>query len=284
MHPDLAHLLASGGALRRADHPKLANPIRHALAARHVVPLLAGTYALEANQLSVAHALQLWDADAVLTGATAAKLFWWTDLQHDAVHAMSRRRNNRDVPLLKLTRGTPKQQLVHVPEELGLRLAHPAWSVLDMIDDWGADVIDEALRRRAIPLKALWWALRLLPNRRGNQRRRRLLIESRAEPWSALEREAHTLLFAAGITGWRTNRKLVLPTGEVRFLDICFDRQRFGIELDGEEHHRTSEAFHNDRYKDMWAARIGWRVVRFTRATLDELVPMVRDLELGSVA
>ncbi|NLE97774.1 MAG: hypothetical protein GX596_07265, partial [Propionibacterium sp.] len=218
--------------------------------------------------------VHLWDPDAVLTGATAARLHWWPELQLPGVTALSRRRNLREVPLLDLSRGQAPPELVF--EKDGLRLAHPAWSVLDLTDVLGGKAIDEALRRRATPLKALWWALEQLPNRRGNQERRRLLIESRAEPWSWLEREAHQVLHAAGASGWSTNEKLVLPTGKVRFLDICFKRARFGIELDGEEYHRTPEAFHNDRYNDMWAARMGWRVVRLTRATLGELIPTVQ--------
>ncbi|MCC2594094.1 hypothetical protein LKO27_11820 [Tessaracoccus sp. OS52] len=274
MQQELQALLAPGGAISRRDHPQLENAIRHALAAGTIVPLLWGTYAGAATFRSVAEAVQLWDPHSVLTGATAAHLSWWPELRADKVEALSRRRSRRDVSLLNLTQGDSFPELVHKPGEL--RLAHPAWSVLELTDTLGGKPIDEALRRRATSLKAMWWALGLMPGRRGNVKRRRLLVESRAEPWSALERDAHVLLHAAGITGWTTNHKLILPTGEVRLLDICFPEYRFGVELDGERYHSSSEAFHADRYKDMWAARLGWRIVRLTTTTLAELVPTIQ--------
>jgi hypothetical protein len=48
-----------------------------------------------------------------------------------------------------------------------------------------SDAIDIALRVRAATLANMYEALRLTPHRAGNRERLKLLIDSRAEPWSA---------------------------------------------------------------------------------------------------
>jgi hypothetical protein len=72
----------------------------------------------------------------------------------------------------------------------------------------GGDAIDEALRARATTLQDLHCALQLTCARIGNAARRRLLVDSKDEPWSAGERKFHRLLRDAGITAWKANQPL----------------------------------------------------------------------------
>lgn len=274
MHEELARLLTTQHAISRRDHPTLANQIRRALASREIVPLLPGTYALAPTLQARATAVSLWDPDAVITGRAAAHLTWWPELSAKTLTGISRRELKRDVPDVTLVRRSVDPELVH--EVGGLRFAHPAWNALELTDELGGDPIDEILRRRVMPLRALWWALDRMPKRKGNKMRRRLLIESRDEPWSALERQAHGLLRSSGITGWVTNHPILLE-GSLSYLDLVFRRERVAIELDGWAFHSSLESFHSDRSRDLRLTRNGWTVLRFTDRTMGELVDTVRE-------
>lgn len=274
MHAELRRLIAEDGAIARSRNPELHNPIRHAVQAGQLVPLLPGTYSIERSFTTLVAAVRLWDPDAVFTGATAAKLSWWDDLPTDTVQATSRRKTIRDVPGLRLSRGAVDPSVVF--EHGGLRLVHPAWSALQLTDELGGEAIDEALRRRATTLPAMRWALGQMSDRPGNTERRRLLLESKDEPWSELERDGHRMLRRARLTGWKGNYRIVLPNGSVRYGDIVYEAPQLVVELDSWTHHSSREAFVDDRRKDVELTLQGWTVLRFTKDTMDDLVRSVR--------
>jgi hypothetical protein len=94
-----------------------------------------------------------------------------------------------------------------VIERAGLRCTAPVLTAIDLATFECADAIDIALRTRAATLGGMYEALRLTPNRTGNQERLRLLIDSRNEPWSAAERLAHRILRGRrSLAGSRTFR------------------------------------------------------------------------------
>lgn len=274
MHPELEHHIRTDGAIARRAHPELANAIRHALATGQLVPLIPGTYSVGHTFETLIAATRLWDPDAVFTGATAAKLSWWDDLPVDTVTATVRRVSERTIPGLRLFGGKIDPDLVF--EHCGLRLVHPAWSALELTDLLGGEAIDEALRRRATTLPAMRWALGQMQQRAGNAQRRKLLLDSRDEPWSELERESHRLLRRGKITGWKGNQRIVLPSGSVRYADLAFRKPQLAIELDSWKYHSSYEAFVEDRRKDIELTLHGWTVLRFTKATMDDLVPTIR--------
>ncbi len=276
MHPALAHAFHDHPVLARRDHPQLANAIRHALAAGEIVPLLPGTYGLDDGFHSRALSVLARRPDAVLTAGTAARLSWWPELTHEEVRAVAPLRSRRRVPGITLVRGRIDPDLV--VHHGGLRLAHPAWSALELTDVLGGDAIDEALRRRATSLPAMRWALGVARGSTGNAARRRLLLESRDEPWSELEREAHVALRRARVTGWRANQRIVLAHGQICYPDILFAAERLVVELDGWLHHRSHESFVQDRARDVALLREGWVTMRFTAATMRDLVPAITDV------
>jgi hypothetical protein len=69
-------------------------------------------------------------------------------------------------------------------------------TALDLCETLGGDAIDQALRTRTTTLGLLHQAMELTAARVGNRTRRQLLLDSRAEPWSAAERRFHRLLAA----------------------------------------------------------------------------------------
>lgn len=226
--------------------------------------------------LARANAIQLWDPNAILNGGTAAKLSWWPELRWESATAIASRDSRRAVKGIHIRKGTVDPDLVW--EHEGFRMVHPAWSALELIESEGGRAIDQVLRTRAATLGALHWALDHMQHRPGNEARRRMLLDSRDEPWSENERTAHMMLREAGIKGWCGNLRIVLPSGAVRFLDIGFKTQRIGVEIDSWEYHSSRDSFVDDRRKDVELMLAGWRILRFVPETLGEMVPALRAL------
>lgn len=273
MHPDLERALLDHGVLRRGRHPHLLGRIDAAVKRGDLVPLLPGTYAPERNFHTLVLAVTLWDPDAVFAAGTAARLSWWPTAPSSDVRALTRRLSRRTVAGASLSQVRLDEDLVM--EVSGLRLQHPAASTVDLARDLGPDAIDEALRRRATSVPALRWALERMPGRKGNPRIARLIRDSRDEPWSALERQAHHALHAARVKGWRANHPIVVPWGWVH-ADIAFPVEKVVVELDGWEFHQSRASFVSDRRRDVALQQAGWTVLRFTADSMDDLVPQLR--------
>lgn len=273
VHPDLLSALTEHGVLSRRRHPELTGRIDAAVKRGTLLPLLPGTYAPENTFQALVLAVADWDHYAVFTSGTAARLTWWPDIRLDTVHALTRRRPIRSVPGTRLSQTALAEGLVM---QIGsFRVQHPAASTLDLAREMGAHAIDEALRRRATSIGALRWAMSMMPGRPGNARMAELVHDSRDEPWSALERQAHRQLRAAGLSGWRTNHRIRVPWGWV-YADIAFIGERVVVELDGWEFHQSRTSFVGDRRRDVSLQQAGWTVLRFTSDSMDDLVPQLR--------
>ncbi|GAA1854800.1 DUF559 domain-containing protein [Microlunatus capsulatus] len=258
-----------GGAVRRADHPALAGSLDRLLRDGRLTALLPGVYgdAARCADLGVRlAALRAWRPDAVVSGRAAAQLLFWPELRVGAVEAAAPGlRGQRAGFVLRNRRVDPDE----VVERHGLRCTSPALTALDLCDEEGGAAVDAVLRSRQARLADLHRVLAAHPDRRGNQRRRALLRDSRDEPWSEAERIAHALLRRAGIGGWSANRPVVVH-GTRYYVDIAFDRERLVLEIDGWEFHGSRAAFEQDRARQNDLVLAGWRVLRFTWAMLTE--------------
>lgn len=274
MHPRLHETLAVDGLLSRRRHPDLIGRIDAAVKRGELIALLPGTYApsscFETLLLSIAD----WDPNAVFTGVTAAQLTWWPELTGTTVCAATSRRLRRAVPHTQMSQFAMPPDLVI--ELNGLRVQTPAASALDIARERGPAALDEAFRRGAANLSTLWHAYELMSWRPGNKRLLALLRASRDAPWSALEREAHERLRAARITNWKTNYT-IWARGRRYYADIAFPGSKLDVELDGWRYHSDRNSFSNDRARDVDLQLAGWRVLHFTSATIDQMVPAVRE-------
>jgi len=245
-----------------------------------LVPVLPGVH-LRADVAGVADwraaAVSAWRPDATLCGAIAAHLSFWRELPvttiEVAYHTSLRRSGfsfqRRTVPLdLVIHRGAT-------------RLTAPALTALDLAVATDGDSIDNVLRSKVARIDDLRAALAAIPGRIGNRERRRLLLESRAEPWSVAERLAHKILHQAGITGWLANRPVVLD-GQTYFLDIAFPGIRLVLEIDGREFHTKSDVFESDRRRQNDLVLARFTVLRFTyRRLVDEPDQVLADVRAG---
>lgn len=242
--------------------------------AGRLTPVLPGAYSADPqpgwwHRVWAAHELR---PGSVLSRQTAARLDFWPERLDETVH-LDQARFIAPPPWLHVSRRAIPDALVTRRGEL--RITAAPLTVLDMVDDLGGTAIDEGLRRRVVTLELLARTMEEMTWRRGNALRRRLLHESREQPWSALERSAHQILRHHRISGWKGNHRVNIR-GRVFYIDIAFPGLKLAVELDGWSYHRTRQDLEYDANRHNWLQYDGWRVLRFTAATLDELVAWVR--------
>ncbi len=259
---------------RRNTHRNRIDALRRSGRIRPVLPgVYAASDAEDTFRLRV-ESTYAWQPGVRFCGSTAARLTWWDNLQDDTIRINTRVRNS-PAPWLVGDQRNLSNDLFRPLEEAWV--ATPAFAVLDMTATGDGNAICEALRRGACSLSDMLETLTLLPKAKGNVLRRTLLEESRDNPWSPLERQAHVLLRAAGITGWVTNYQV--RVGEKSyFIDIAFPKLRLAVEIDGWKYHGDRASFESDRIRQNALVSAGWSVMRFTDQTLTDLVPHVRRL------
>lgn len=261
-------LEAVGPVIRRASLTATdQRALQSACAAGLVVRLLPGVYvvAQAADHLEArAYAVKRWQPDAVITGRAAARLTFWPTLPVTSIDVARRAHPPRSA-------GYRFSQRVIAPAFVrdagAYRVTAPALTAVELVNELGGDVIDTCLRSRAARLEDLWAAVVAHPKRTGNSDRRRVLLDSRDQPWSAAERLAHRLLHDAHITGWCSNFRIVVQ-GAAYFIDIAFPAERLAVEIDGRLHEDDPSVFENDRYRQNRLVAHGWTVLRFTWAML----------------
>ncbi len=253
----------SGGLILRQQHPELRASLDHLLRGKELVTVLPGVYTvpgLAAVPEVRMRAAMLRHPDSVLMGASAAQVSYWPEIRLGDIE-VAVRSTPRQSPGFNLSRRPVPPELV--VQRDGLRFTSPALTAIDLATFACADAIDIALRTRTATLDGMYEALRLTAKRRGNAERRRLLLDSRNEPWSAAERVAHREMRSCSLTGWRTNWPVVIA-GLLYYIDIAFPAQRLAIEIDGRLHETKEDLFQSDRWRQNALVLAGWRVIRFT--------------------
>jgi very-short-patch-repair endonuclease len=251
------------GVLLRRDHPHLHSSLARAVAAGRLAGVLPGTF-VDARlaavvDVRIAAALQRVP-EAVLCHSTAARLTFWPQLPDSPVELAGPSIRGQRPGFVFHRRAIPDERLY--PHQVP-RLTAPALTAIDLAPATAGESIDRVLRSRTATLWDMTAALRSTPRRIGNTDRRRLLLDSRDEPWSAAERLAHRILRGAGIRGWKANHR-VRCRGHTYYLDIAFPGLKLAIEIDGRFHGLDGVVFENDRLRQNELVRSGWMVLRFT--------------------
>lgn len=266
MRPDdeIDRLLARDHLVLRREHPSLGDALTRACARGRLTRVLPGVYAdpgrVEDPVLRMA-AVCRWDPDAVVQAQGAAMLTFWPKVPRPPTLRVASVTQHKPQPGFTFTRRRVPAELVTMRGPV--RVTTPALTAVELATSEFTDPIDVALQSRQVTLASLYAALRATPQRAGNVDRRRVLLDSRAEPWSRAERQAHRLFRANGITGWVANRKVVLPSATY-FLDMGFDHERVAGEVDGREYHCAPDVFETDRARQNALVLDGWLILRFT--------------------
>ena len=262
-------LRQGGGVIARRDHPGLTGSLDWLLRTGRLAPVLPGVYASPtdvSDRLIRMRAAAARVPDGVLLTGAAARQTYWPEAPIEQIEVATRY-DVRPAPGFRFIKRRIPPELVL--EQQGLRMTTPALTAIELASLDDCDAIDHALRSRRVRLDDLYDALRLTPCRTGNLDRRKVLLDSRGEPWSGAERQAHRVLRAAGIHDWKANHK-VRVNGLNYFIDIAFRRQRVAVEIDGRLHETEEDLFESDRWRQNALMLDGWLVFRFTW-------PMVRD-------
>ena len=228
----------------------------------HQAVLAAVLAAGDGAWLSHASAAQLWGMAAVAVGAIEVLLPLERRVRLEGVVAhrslalftddLTRRQR---IPVTTAERTLVDLSGTHAARELG-------------------PVLDDALRRRVVRLDRLRRCVARLegaPGRRPSVIHDLLAVRLPGyDPGdSDLETRVLRLLVARGLPPPVQQHRVEVGERTYR-LDLSYPDDRFAIELDGWDVHRTRTAFDHDRARANALVLAGWRVVRFTSATSDE--------------
>lgn len=269
LRDEIEAIVRREGVIARKQHPELVGAAERLLRTGALVPVLPGVYGAAGTtggrEVRLA-ALRCWAPDAVVTGATAGQLTFWPDVPGAEVEcALPWEREPQ--PGFRFSRRRIAPELVLRCR--GLQVTCPALTALDLAVELGGEPVDQVLRTRAATLEGLWSALARTSARPGNRDRRRLLVDSRDQPWSEAERLTHRLLRAARVTGWKANHPVTIE-GQTYYLDIAFPGLRLVVEIDGRLHEDDEDLFESDRWRQNALVRQGWTVLHFTWRMLQD--------------
>jgi very-short-patch-repair endonuclease len=257
-------LLRTQHVILLREHLTLQRALAQAARDGRLARVLPGVYVdagAAADRSTRMAAVMRWDPNAVICGRAAASLTYWPDVRLDTIEVASTMRHTPQ-PGYRFTHRTVPPDLV---QQIGeIRLTNPSLTAIELATLEFTDPIDIALRSRLVTLASLTDALRATPQRAGNRHRWEVLLDSRAEPWSRAERMAHRIYRDAGIAGWVTNRKTVIPDWATYYLDIAFEELRVAVEIDGWAYHSQADVFESDRLRQNALVLDGWIVLRFT--------------------
>lgn len=269
MHRAITELLdLSGGIIGRRHYPELITRLDAAQRRKELVAVLPGVLAhpdVARDWRTIVRAVPLWDDDAIVFGDAGAALTFWPELTPGPVEVAGRRARFRKPGVTVSERAIPPELIVRIA---GVAVAAPALTAIDLVPRYGGDAIDRALRSRMTTLADMYRALDLTPGRPGNADRRRMLLDSRGEPWSEAERLSHRLLRRAGLTRWHANVPIVCH-GHTYFEDIAMDDCPVVLEIDGKVHLRP-DAFETDRRRGNDLLLAGRHVLHFTHLMLTQ--------------
>ena len=201
-------LLALDQVILAREHPRLENALVRAASAGRLVRPLPGVFADPGNAdqlLTKVAAVSRWDPNAVIRGRAAAALTYWPELEVSTVEVASPTRHTAQAGFAFQRRRIPAEL---VQRRGPFAFTTPPLTAIELATLDDTDPIDMALRQKVADLASLQHALEQTRKRRGNTERWRVLLDSRAEPWSKAERLAHRLYRDAGITGWVGNLKI----------------------------------------------------------------------------
>lgn len=248
------------GLLTCREHPQLAAAIKREVAAGGLVRLHPGVVA-DSNRLDKGLRLRAacrWAPAGVLHSHTAVAL-WLQDSLPPVIHLAcptARAADGVEVTARRIPGS-------HVVSQGGVRVVNLAYAVAEVaaFDDGRAAQV--ALRKRLLAVPQLLAAGALLKGSPGNRTRRRVLRDFERNPWSFLERQLHTRLRTARITGWEANPPLWIA-GCLVAPDIYFEAAGLVVELDGFAYHSAEGDFAEDRRRQNLFTLAGLRVLRFT--------------------
>lgn len=124
--------------------------------------------------------------------------------------------------------------------------------------------VEQALRRSLVTVDELVASSFRLDRTPGIVQARERLVSADPRSESPLETAARLRLSDAGIPPSDLQIPVALDGGSMAYLDMGYQRERIGIELDGREVHEAPAAVFRDRRRQNAVVAEGWQLLRFT--------------------
>lgn len=134
--------------------------------------------------------------------------------------------------------------------------------------DASLSVVTDALRRGLLVPADLVDAAKSAAGRRGARRAHLVALTCMGNPWSVLEWRFQRMACSIS-SGWRFNVDVAEGRGAIGPVDAIHEGRGIVIELDGKRFHGP-ERFQRDRTRDQRLVALGYVVLRFTWADLEE--------------
>ncbi len=174
-----------------------------------------------------------------------------------------------------------------IVHRFGIDIVSPPRLVLDMAGRWPIprveDILDAALGSRAMSIDEVI-RRHLQLGRRG----RRgvgvvdVLLDARVDGQhrsaNALERKILGVIAAAGFPEPIRQYKVVLPNGEVRYIDLAYPELWVGVETDGYRWHAARTPWAADQMRNNELVALGWRLFRATAEVERDPADFLRQL------
>lgn len=240
-----------------------------------------GVYALSGARRSTAFgiwAASLWVGAKGAVSHRSAAYVWRVEGLRGIEIEVSIRGGRQQAPgfILHRPRRLPEWQ---IEERSGLRVTSVARTLLDLCAvcrRWECNAaIDSALRKKLVALKDLRHMLEVesKPGRQGIGLFRHLLTDRDPDlqpPGSPLARAFLDHLRRRGFPTPVAEYLVRGPNGFVKRLDFAYPAHKLAFEIDGKATHLNAASFDHDRRVDAVLLGMGWRIIRVTKAALDD--------------
>lgn len=214
---------------------------------------------LKDDPIAWVRAVHMWDPNAVIAGAAAAKLTFAPDLEinHIRVYAPSK---IEDRGLLRFRRSPISPQLVDYDGDV--RVTSPEATAISAALDGDFEPGTIALRLGLITPRGLAGAAQSWRTRPLRATKHVVKVLSR-NPWSVAEIHAHRLLRETGVIGWVANPRVVIEGG-VAYPDIALLQRKIGFEINSYAYHSSKSEMERDASRMNLLIAAGWKVYALT--------------------
>lgn len=250
------------GVVRTTEFPSLRTSWSERVTSGELIAALPGVVmdaSLKDNPFAWIRAVHIWNPNAVIAGAAAAKLTFATELKLTTIRVLTSSK--------LLDRGPIRFHRCSIHPDLldwvgELRVTGPDATALSAGIDGDYEPGTSALRLRLVTPESIAAAARRWTTRPRSAFRAAVNVLG-SNPWSVAEVEAHRLFREIGIIGWVGNPRLIIDRQAV-YPDIALLAPKIAFEINSFAHHSSRYDMERDSSRMNLLIAAGWQVYVMT--------------------